>query len=91
MRTTKTPGQTLAHNNVACDTSADQILAANLARKGFTIQATDGTVYIGGSGVTTSTGFPLAAGQSFSSDGFAGAVYGITASGTVNVRYWEES
>ena len=80
------------YGNAACDTTADLILAANYERKGFVIQATDGTVYIGDdSSVTTSNGFPLATGQSFSSSAFLGTVYGITASGTVNVRYWEES
>ena len=82
---------TLAANNVACTTGATAILAANQARKGFVIKAIDGAVYIGGSGVTTSTGFLLSTGESLSSSVFTGAVYGITASGTVNVRYWEES
>lgn len=81
----------LSHGNTACTTTATSILAANYERKGLVIQATDGTVYLGGASVTTSTGFPLATGQSFSSSAFLGAVYGITASGTVNVRYWEES
>lgn len=81
----------LSVGNTACTTGATSILAANYERKGFIIQATDGTVYLGGSGVLTTTGFPLAAGQSISSSAFLGAVYGITSSGTVNVRYWEES
>lgn len=80
------------YGNTACTTTATLIMAANYERKGFVIQATDGTVYLGDdSSVTTSTGFPLATGQSFSSSAFLGTVYGITASGTVNVRRWEES
>lgn len=43
------------------------------------------TVYLGGSGVTTSTGFPLAAGESLTLPRGA-SVYGIVASGTCNVR-----
>lgn len=84
-------GPSLSVGNAACTTGATSILAANYERKGFVVQATDGTVYLGGSGVTTSTGFPLSTGQSLSSSAFLGTVYGITASGTVNVRYWEES
>ena len=91
-RVTTGAAPAVAYGNAACTTSATSILAANYERKGFVIQATDGTVYIGDdSSVTTSSGFPLATGQSFSSSAFLGTVYGITASGTVNVRYWEES
>ena len=91
-RVTTGAAPAVAYGNAACTTSATSILAANYERKGFVIQAIDGTVYIGDdSSVTTSSGFPLATGQSFSSSAFLGTVYGITASGTVNVRYWEES
>jgi len=47
------------------------------------------TVYIGGSDVTTSNGFPVAAGASwYPPQSLAGGerVYGIVASGTVEVR-----
>lgn len=81
----------LTVGNTACTTSATSILAANYERKGFVIKAHDGTLYLGGASVTTSTGYPLAVGESISSTAFLGAVYGITASGTVNARYWEES
>lgn len=81
----------LSAGNTACTTSATSILAANYERKGLLIKAIDGAVYLGGSGVTTSTGFLLNSGESLSSSAFLGAVYGITASGTTNVRYWEES
>jgi hypothetical protein len=49
------------------------------------------TVYIGDSDVTTATGFPLAAGASisFNLDGPSDALYGIVASGTVEVRVLE--
>jgi hypothetical protein len=83
---------TLGVGNVACSSgSPSVILTANVERKGLVIKALDGTVYLGGSGVTSGTGFKLDTGETFSSVAFIGAVYGITASGTVNVRYWEES
>lgn len=82
----------VAYGNTACTTSATLIMAANYERKGFVIKAVDGTVYVGDdSSVTTSTGYPLGVGESLPSATFLGTVYGITASGTTNVRYWEES
>lgn len=77
--------------NTLVAATATLIAAANVERKGIVIKALDGTVYLGGSGVTSGTGFPLYIGESFSSSAFIGAVYAITASGTVNVRSWEES
>ena len=54
------------------------------------------TVYVGDSGVTTSNGFPLAAGSSMSfeidtepGDLPGDALYGIVASGTAEVRVLE--
>lgn len=49
------------------------------------------TVYLGGSGVTTATGFPLAAGTSLSVDlkESGDVLYGIVVSGTVEVRTLE--
>ena len=90
-RVTTGAAPSLSVGDTTCTTTATSILAANYERKGFTITAYDGTVFLGGSGVTSSTGFPLTVGQSISSTAFLGAVYGITASGSVHVRYWEES
>lgn len=43
------------------------------------------TVYVGGAGVTSATGFPVAAGQSFADDLDGGEeLYGIVASGDVS-------
>jgi hypothetical protein len=82
----------VAYGNTACTTTATSILSSNVERKGFVIKAIDGTVYIGDdSSVTTSTGFRLDIGESFASSAALTAIFGITASGTVNVRYWEES
>lgn len=49
------------------------------------------TVYLGDSGVTTANGFPLAAGASvsFEMDDQGDTLYGIVASGTVEVRVLE--
>lgn len=83
---------TAAYGNAACTTTATSILAADYERKGWVIKATDGTVYIGSdSSVTTSTGYKLDSGETLSSSAYLGAVYGITAAGTVNVRYWREA
>lgn len=48
------------------------------------------TVYLGGAGVTTSTGYPVAAGEHLSADlGQSDALYGIVAADTVAVRVLE--
>ena len=48
------------------------------------------TVYLGASGVTTADGYPLAAGEHIAVDLERGeSVYGIVASGTVEVRVLE--
>lgn len=48
------------------------------------------TVYIGGSGVTTAAGYPLAAGEHMTFDvSNADLTFGIVASGTVEVRVLE--
>lgn len=73
-----------------CDTTADQLVAANALRKSVMIQNV-GTVdiYLGLSGVTTSTGILLAAGGVMEDRDSVDAWYGITASGTGSVRYCE--
>lgn len=74
------------------DTVADLIIAANTSRKRVIIvNPGSATVYIGASGVTTSTGFALAgngASMTILSDD---AVYGVVASGTATLGYWEET
>ena len=48
------------------------------------------TIFVGAAGVTTATGFPLAAGTSMSCELYGNeAVYGIVASGTVEARVLE--
>lgn len=87
---TTTAKGTTAFTDPACDTSADLILAANANRKSAIIQNV-GTVdcFVGPSGVTTSTGLSLPAGASLVDDASTSAWYGITASGTADLRVCE--
>lgn len=80
---------------VTVTTSATALVARNEFRRSvtFTVPSGGATVYIGGSDVTTSTGTPLAAGNSFtvnqSHQGDASplmAWYGIVAASTQDVR-----
>lgn len=50
-----------------------------------TIKVLDGTIYLGGAGVTVAAGFPVGAGESFELRPGSAAVYAI-ASASVNVR-----
>jgi hypothetical protein len=94
----------MAASGVTVGTSATQIISksrsSNTARIGLLIKNTDAsdTVYLGESSSTsTSSGYPLAAGGELRFDYgggksqffYRGDVYGIVASGTVNVRVWE--
>lgn len=77
----------------ALSTSAEMIFAANSGVKYREVKNTDDTivVYIGPSGVTTSTGHALLPGESFGFEGQAAreAVYAIAASGTPTVTLFE--
>lgn len=70
--------------------TATQILAVDKDRRKFALHNDTGanTVFIGyDSSVTTSTGIPLAGGETWKeTETVEGAVYGIVASGTVDVR-----
>jgi hypothetical protein len=86
-------GATLAQGSVTATTSATLIVSASTARRSITITNT-GSVQanIGGSGVGSTTGLPLAPGASVTFDGAArAAFYGITASGTCTLAYVTES
>ena len=79
---------------VGVTAGADIIVPANSNRKKVTVQnftdgATNSTIYIGWSTVSTSTGIALLDGSSreFTNKG---ALYGIVASGTVYLRVLEE-
>jgi hypothetical protein len=85
-------GTAIAATAAAPTTAATLIVAANTSRKAVTLKnAGSVTVYLGASGVTTAAGSPLLAGESFSTERTSAALYGITASGTGDVRVLEES
>lgn len=89
MNRSPTPAQNLSATNVSATTSATLLAAARPSRRGIVIRAVDAAVYIGKSGVTTGAGFKLNTGDSITL-GFTGALYGITASGTCDVRVLDE-
>lgn len=81
----------VASQAVTVATTATQLTGGDTgAKSGSFAVANNGaaTVYIGGAGVTTATGFPIAAGASMGFDlrSATDEVYGIVASGTVEVR-----
>lgn len=83
---------------VSVTTSAILIVAANTRRQELIICNSSLTpdIYIGAtSAVTSANGLPLFAGQSRESSksfpNYKGDVYGISASGTADVRYWENT
>lgn len=82
---------TLTITRSAPTTSAASQLSANVERKGLLIK-NNGTVqvFLGPTGVTTATGFPLDAGETIGSNSLA-AIFAITASGTGALSFWEES
>lgn len=92
--TRRPASSTLVSAQVSVGSTPTSILGADTARLGGLIRNVgSATVYIGPSGVTTSTGFPLAAGADLPTDvvaGIVGAIYGITATGTqpVGVLSW---
>ena len=87
----------MKHGAVTVANTATQILTLDRNKAGFLIANIGGqTVYLGGSGVTTASGFPLDAGEKIASDGhteFEGELYGIVAASTCEVRTleWGES
>lgn len=77
-------------------TTATLIVSANEKRRNLSITNSSlyGVVYIGpDSSITTATGLPLYENSTRDQDrvpeGYLGPVYGIVASGTADVRYWE--
>jgi len=80
---------TLNHASVDISTSAEVIKAANSSRKSILIYNNGSAViYIGLSGVTTGTGWKLNSGDSlflYNQED----IYGITSSGTADIRYLE--
>lgn len=87
--------QTIKNTAVSVGTSATELPGDPQAdRTGLILQnlgAAD--LYIGGEDVTAATGVKLVSGQVFSSEAFGErvSIYGITASGTADVRVMELS
>ena len=79
-----------ATGQVSITNAATQIIAANSARSGVLITnpSTTVTVYVGLSGVTTSTGAILSPGASLTLP-VTSAIYGIVATGSQTVSYVE--
>lgn len=80
---------------VGVTASATLIIAANSSRvqvrlQNYTDGATNSTIFIGGSTVSTATGIALLDGDTMVFKN-RGAVYGIIASGTANIRILEET
>lgn len=83
------------YGGVTITTAATNILPSDPARRGFLL-ANNGSniVYIGlDASVTASNGIQIMPQDKFDLTGehsvFKGAVWGITSSGTSDVRYWE--
>jgi len=83
------------YNTVTVTTSATRIVAASSNRKGL-ILANEGSVkvFIGpDDSITTSNAIPLFQSEKLFNSGlpdlWRGDIYGIVASGTADIRYWE--
>lgn len=82
-------------NTVSVASTATRILAANLERRGSLLfNNSNQTVYLGmDASVTTANGFPLPTNASMSNSGpnevWKGAIYGVVASSTADIRFWE--
>lgn len=84
-------GATGAQGAVAVGTVATVILAANANRTGWAVHNNGAnTIFIGGAGVTTANGMPIAVGEKYGEDG-TDAIYGIVAAATEEIRYREVS
>lgn len=83
---------TLVANEVSVTTSATAIPTTAATGRVSLCIFNNGAVpiYIGPSGVTTSTGFPLSPGAAWCDDVGQQVVYGIVASGTAAARYLED-
>jgi hypothetical protein len=88
------PGQSafsksLLSTAAAAPTTAATLIIAASSRRTLTLYNNGSVVvYIGGATVTSSTGFPIAAGVELAiDDPTTNAIYGITASGTGDIRY----
>lgn len=81
---------TVSFSGIIITTTAVLILGSASNRFSYYIQNLgSNTLTLGQSGVTGSAGLKVLAGESYYSRGDKTAVYGISPSGQVDVRYWE--
>lgn len=87
----------MASGSATVTDSASVIVAANSARHSVIIANPNAaTVYIGDSNVTTSNGIPLLQYGTWKEDSggdklWMGAIYGILASGSETIPFWERT
>lgn len=86
----------MAYGSITVQATATKIVAADNNRHSLLLHNNGTqTVFIGpDASVTTSNGFPITQKSSLSSDSggvslFKGDIYGIVASSTADMRYWE--
>lgn len=78
---------TMLYGATSVEDEATLILAAQSTRTGFILVNNSAvTVYLGGDAVTTANGLPLVSGASYSNQDWKGAIYGIVAVGSADVR-----
>ena len=83
------PATGLATAQGSATSTSAQLIAARTGRRSVTLYNTGSvTVFVGASGVTTTTGFPVPAGSALTI-GFAGALFVVTVSGTAAVSSYE--
>lgn len=83
------PNLTCANVAIASTSTAVDLFVANDNAKERAFQPLDGDIYVGPSGVTSSTGFKIVSGQIFGTN-YIGLLRVLAVnSGTVNVRVWE--
>jgi len=73
--------------NVTLQTTPTLILAQRLNRIVYLIYNNSlVNIYVGDANVTIATGIPITRGASYTNEGWNGAVYGIVATGTADIR-----
>jgi len=78
---------TMTHGAVSVTGAVTTILSAQATRTGLIIvNNSDQTVFLGGDAVSVVNGLPLEVGASYSNQDWVGAIYGIVAAGTADVR-----
>ncbi|KKK85414.1 hypothetical protein LCGC14_2773540 [marine sediment metagenome] len=78
---------TISYGAVSVGDTATVILVEQSTRTGLIIvNNSTQTVYLGGDAVSTANGLPLVEGASYGNQDWVGAIYGIVAAGTSDVR-----